>query len=68
MIHASDINPDIRGDLNMICGKGRYLPAPIRASRIIINLSPEDYLDITDPSAALPPAHVTAAAMKKDAR
>ena len=34
-------------------------------SGIIINLSPDEYLDITDPASLIPPAHVADAAMRK---
>ncbi len=34
-------------------------------SGIIIDLTPDEWLDITDPSAALPPAYVVDAASKR---
>ncbi|MGN7867747.1 hypothetical protein [Paracoccus sp. 22332] len=60
------INPCVRSDLGSLRGRKPKLEPVIWTSGIIVNLNPDEWVDITDPAACIPPAHVAAAAMKKD--
>lgn len=59
------MNPCVRSDLGSLRGRKTKLEPVVWTSGIIIDLNPDEWLDITDPSAALPPAYVVDAASKR---